>query len=398
MCGMRVACRWLVAGVVAAIVTAASASAQQRVVTLTAADGLTLKGTLFSPSTASSSVRPGVLLLHQCNRQRAIWDGLAQRLAAAGVHVLTFDLRGFGQSAGPRYETLPAAGQVAQQAMWPADIDVAFQFLLTQPGVLRTSIGVGGASCGVNNAINTARRHVEVKSLVLLSGTSDLEGRRFLRTGRRVPALLAVADHDEFPASVFTTQWLYGMTATPEKKLVHYATGGHGADMFAPHPELMSAIVDWFRATLSASPRSAPLRAEPSNVAKEYAALALLDEPGGPGKIARQVAEARRRDPNARPFDEGLVNNVGYEYLQSGDAAHAVEVFALNVIAFPKSPNVYDSLADGYLAKGDRNLARRNAQKAIDLLSSATDVPKARRESIRASAEKKLKELAETSK
>jgi dienelactone hydrolase len=398
MSGMRVACRWLVASVVAAIVTAASASAQQRVVTLTATDGLTLKGTLFSPSSASSSVRPGVLLLHQCNRQRAIWDGLAQRLAAAGFHVLTFDLRGFGQSAGDRYEKLPAVGQVSQQAMWPADIDIAFQYLLSQPGVLRTSIGVGGASCGVNNAINTARRHPEVKSLVLLSGTSDVPGRRFLRTGRQVPTFLAFADDDEFPASVFTTQWLYGLTATPEKKLVHYGTGGHGADMFAPHPELITAIVDWFRATLGAGPGRAPLSVEPSTVGKEYAALALLDEPGGPGKIARQVAEARRRDPNARAFDEGLVNNVGYEYLQSGDAAHAVEVFALNAIAFPRSPNVYDSLADGYLAKGDKNLARRNAQKAIDLLSSDTTLPKARRESIRANAERKLKELGEPSK
>jgi len=73
-------------------------------------------------------------------------------------------------------------------------------------------------------------------------------------------------------------------------------------------------------------------------------------------------------------------------------------VFALNAIAFPRSPNVYDSLADGYLAKGDKNLARRNAQKAIDLLSSDTTLPKARRESIRANAERKLKELGEPSK
>jgi len=393
MCRTHVAGKWLIAGVISAIVTATSANAQQRVVTLTATDGLTLKATLFSPS----SPGPGVLLLHQCNRQRAVWDGLAQRLAAAGVHVLTFDMRGFGQSGGDRFDKVPAAYQAAQQVMWPGDIDVAFRYLLSQPGVMRTTIGVGGASCGVNNAVNTARRHPEVKSLVLLSGTSDIEGRRFLRTGRQVPAFLALADDDEFPVSVLTTQWLYGLAASPEKKLVHYRTGGHGADMFAPHPELMTAIVEWFRATLPAG--RAPLRVEPSSsVGNEYVALALLDEPGGPGKLARHVAEARRRDPNATPFDEALVNNVGYEYLQSGDAAHAVEVFALNVIAFPKSPNVYDSLADGYLARGDKNLARRNAQKAIDLLSSATTVPKARRESIRASAERKLKQLADASK
>ena len=42
-------------------------------------------------------------------------------------------------------------------------------------------IGVGGASCGVNNSVQTAIRHPEVHSLVLLSGPTNLKGREFLR-------------------------------------------------------------------------------------------------------------------------------------------------------------------------------------------------------------------------
>src|SRR5437016_695908 len=67
-----------------------------RVVDLTSADGTKLKGTFFSPAKPG----PGVLLLHQCNKDRKIWDGLAQQLAASGVNVLTFDLRNFGESEG----------------------------------------------------------------------------------------------------------------------------------------------------------------------------------------------------------------------------------------------------------------------------------------------------------
>ena len=55
-----------------------------------------LKATYFN----SGKPGPGVLLLHQCNRQRKVWDGLAQQLAAAGIQVLTLDLRGFGESGG----------------------------------------------------------------------------------------------------------------------------------------------------------------------------------------------------------------------------------------------------------------------------------------------------------
>lgn len=48
------------------------AETSQRTADLTAPDGLKLKATYFSAGKAG----PGVLLLHQCNRQRKVWDGL----------------------------------------------------------------------------------------------------------------------------------------------------------------------------------------------------------------------------------------------------------------------------------------------------------------------------------
>src|SRR5436309_13924245 len=72
----------------------AQESAPPRVVDLTAPDGTSLKGTYF----AAGKPGPGVLLLHQCNRQRKVWDDLATRLAAAGINVMTLDLRGYGES------------------------------------------------------------------------------------------------------------------------------------------------------------------------------------------------------------------------------------------------------------------------------------------------------------
>jgi dienelactone hydrolase len=379
----------LVAGVVLAALCGNPVDAQTRVADLTAPDGLTLKATLFS----APSRGPGVLLLHQCNRQRAIWNGLAERLAAAGMHVLTIDLRGFGDSAGDRFEQAPPAVQAKQQTQWPGDIDVAFQYLSSQPNVTRDVIGVGGASCGVNNSVQTALRHPEVKSLVLLSGTTDLQGRRFLRTGRRVPTFLALADDDEFPQSVVTTQWLHSVTATSEKTLVHYAKGGHGADIFKLHPELVTAIVDWYRTTLIATPGHAPASKDASSTSKQFAALASIDEPDGPSKLGRQLADARTRDPKATIFPEAVVNAVGYEHLQSGNVAQAIAVFSLNVTAFPTSANAYDSLADAYVAAGKKDLVRVNAQKALDLLRSDTSVPADFRNRIRESAEGKLKTL-----
>jgi dienelactone hydrolase len=383
------AARTLIAAGVLLALCGNPANAETRVIDLKAPDGVTLKATMFS----ASSRGPGVLLLHQCNRQRTIWNGLAERLAAVGIHVLTMDLRGFGDSAGDRFDNAPPAAAAKQQAQWPGDIDVAFEYLISQPNVTRDVIGVGGASCGVNNSVQTARRHPEVKSLVLLSGTTDLAGRTFLRGSRRVPTFLALADDDEFPQSVVTTQWLYSVTATPEKKLVHYAKGGHGADMFARHPELITAMVAWYRTTLIATPGHAPASPDTAGIGKEYAALAVIDQPDGPAKVAQQLTEARRRDPTATIIPEAIVNAIGYEHLQSGNASHAIAVFSLNTAAFPASANAYDSLADAYLAAGKKDLVRVNAQKALDLLASDRTVPEDFRNRIRESAEQKLKQL-----
>ncbi|HEY6253742.1 MAG TPA: hypothetical protein VI685_27620, partial [Candidatus Angelobacter sp.] len=126
------------------------AQSAPQVVDLTAADGTKLKASYF----AASKPGPGVLLLHQCNRQRRIWDGLALQLEAAGLHVLTLDFRGFGQSGGKLFDQLTPqeAGQAFAQT-FPGDVDTALEYLKSQPGVKKDVIGVGGASCGVNQAI-----------------------------------------------------------------------------------------------------------------------------------------------------------------------------------------------------------------------------------------------------
>src|SRR3984893_3192543 len=158
----------------------------ESVVDLTAADGTKLKATYYA-----SKPGPGVLLLHQCNRQRKIWGGLAQQLAAAGINVLTLDYRGFGESGGEPFDKLPQQQEAQVQAeKWPGDIDTAFQFLQSQPGVTRDIIGVGGASCGVNNSIQAARRHPEVAYLVLRSGDSGMRGRYFIPYYPRVQVVV----------------------------------------------------------------------------------------------------------------------------------------------------------------------------------------------------------------
>jgi tetratricopeptide (TPR) repeat protein len=61
------------------------------------------------------------------------------------------------------------------------------------------------------------------------------------------------------------------------------------------------------------------------------------------------------------------MNMLGYEYLQAKRLKEAVEVFKLNVGAFPESFNVYDSLGEAYAASGEKGLAIKNYEKSLQL-------------------------------
>jgi dienelactone hydrolase len=373
------------------LTTVVMASPAQRIVDLTAADGTNLKATYFP----AAKPGPGVLLLHQCNRQRKVWDSLAEQLAASGIHVLTVDYRGFGESGGERFEKLAPGAARAQVAKRPADIDVAFAYLLAQPGVSHDMIGAGGASCGVHNSVQVARRHPEVKSLVLLSGSTDFSGRQFLRESAKLPVFFAVADDDEFKPTVRAIEWLYYLTRSPEKHLAHYANGGHGSDMFPVHPELPKMIVDWYVATLLKTPGKAPVLKDQATVPEEVKVLDQIDQPGGAVKVTEMLEQARQGNPQAVLFPEDVVNLMGYDHLQAGDIKGAVEILKLNVTAYPNSANAYDSFSDALLADGQKDLARQNAKRALELLPADTSDPEERRKGIRESAEQKLKQLGE---
>ncbi|MGC1107866.1 MAG: alpha/beta fold hydrolase [Candidatus Acidiferrales bacterium] len=364
----------------------ASAPPAPRIVDLTAADGVKLKASYFP----AGKPGPGVLLLHQCDRDRKIWDGLAQQLAAAGINVLTMDLRGFGDSGGTphnRGKTGPVEPPEEMQK-WPADIDVAYEYLKSQSDVKPGLIGVGGGSCGVSNAIKTAIRHPEVKSLVLLAGPSDVKDRMFLRQSK-TPAFLAVSDADPYPLMVPDTEWLYLASASPGKKFAHYKTGGHAAEIFAVHPDLMTAIVDWYTVTLIKTPGQAPSSTNAPAILAEAKTWDLLEQPGGPAKLTQALSEARQKDPkaslvmpqivaestdkNQKTLETGMqqtIDEIGDEHFEAGDVKQSLEIAKLDALAYPNSPAAYFLLSQAYASQGQKNLARQDAEKALALLPS----------------------------
>jgi dienelactone hydrolase len=360
-----------------------------RAVDLTAPDGATLKATYYAAATPG----PAVLLLHMCNSNRTSWDAVGRQLSESGIHALALDYRGYGESSGARHTELPS--QERQQlvnAKWAGDIDAAYAFLVSQDGVDKARVGAGGGSCGVTHAVNAARRHPEVKSLVLLAGSTDAAGRRFLLENPWLPLFTSAAADDQFGADVITQmRWLSELSGNPRNTFVGFKDGKHGTEIFGPHPELPKQIVAWFVDTLVKAPADpkAPVAVKRTAASEFWSAL---DGPGGIAKATAIFREAKQKDSNAYLFPEAVLNLAGYEKLQAGATKEAVAIFQLNVEAYPQSANTQDSLGDGYLADGQKELALAAAKKCLEMLPADTS-PEEFKKAIRASAEEKIAKL-----
>ena len=225
------------------VLLSASARAEQREVTFTAADGFTLQGTFHSAAKGG----PGILLLHQCNADRRSYDELAVMLNNAGYNVLSFDFRDFGGSRGGQYTDFSSQRQAMVEKM-PGDVDAALEFLTSQNTVIARALGVVGGSCGVNQAIQASRRHPDVRTLVLLSGGTNPDGEAHVKASRQLPIFGVASEEDgSAPASI---QKIVGLSAHPDSRIEMLKNAGHAAEMLARQQDLGADIVIWFRANL----------------------------------------------------------------------------------------------------------------------------------------------------
>lgn len=338
-------------------------------VDIISADGTKLRATFF----AAAKPGPGVLLMHMCNTVRKSWDPVAKSLSEAGINALTVDNRGFGESEGPRFEG--ASPEVLQRLNdeWPHDFDAAYRFLGEQPGVEKGLIGAGGGSCGVNNALKLAERHpADVKVLVLLSGGPDVAGVNYIVHHPEVPIFTAGAADDEYdPTTLDLMEFLSELSANPRSTFVGFQDGRHGTEIFGPHPELVRQIVAFFADTLISSPvdSKAPVNPRKSQASEFWV---MANQPGEATRAARFFHDAREGNPKAFVVPEFLMNLLGYSHLQAGDAEAALTLFKLNTEAYPNSANAEDSLSDGYLAAGQKDLAIAAERRCLDLLPSDT--------------------------
>ena len=88
---------------------------------------------------------------------------------------------------------------------------------------------------------------------------------------------------------------------------------------------------------------------------------------GGLDAAVQQYHDLKATAPATYNFDEGQLNGLGYRLIRADNFKAAIRILQLNVEAYPKSSNVYDSLGEAYMNDGNKAQAIANYQKSLQL-------------------------------
>jgi tetratricopeptide (TPR) repeat protein len=97
------------------------------------------------------------------------------------------------------------------------------------------------------------------------------------------------------------------------------------------------------------------------NVTNTFTKVVILNELGKSDE-ANQLKEEAFADAT-----ENDLNTLGYQFLFARKFDEAIEIFKKNIEMNPDSWNVYDSLGEGYMNKGENKLASKYYSKALEI-------------------------------
>ncbi len=150
----------------------------------------------------------------------------------------------------------------------------------------------------------------------------------------------------------------------------------HRTVIFLCNVRTMRSHLDDFAAAISRILDGRPYSLPKQSVAES---IASMWKAGRKGIALERSFSAMHRDTARYDVNESEVNRFGYYLMSRGAVTDAVQVFTMNVTAFPRSANVYDSLGEASLARGDTAAAITNYRRSLELdprNTNASDVLK----------------------
>ncbi|KZN49197.1 alpha/beta hydrolase [Pseudoalteromonas luteoviolacea] len=224
-------------------------SAASTDITLTSSDGFTIHGSYFSGKEDSNKA---LLMLHQCNFNRSMYNDIGNQLSQQGIHALSIDFRGYGDSKNNQFDVSSIrklSGQSRTDAWrdmvkyWPQDVQLAYEYLRRK--VSNTGqIGVIGASCGGTQAITLANNS-NIDAIGFFSSAQTYDNiQKYVANLSSKPTLIIAADDDG--RTYTSANILFKEAKHANSKLLTYKGKLHGYPLLEHDKNLNNAISHWF--------------------------------------------------------------------------------------------------------------------------------------------------------
>lgn len=185
-------------------------------------DGVSLKGTIYMLEGKHDKL-PGVTLAHMNMNNRESWAGYAEKLAGEGYIVLTFDLRGWGESGGE--SDVPSMH---------LDVIAAVNYLANFGKVDRDRIAAAGASMGGMASVIAAANSSLIKAVATISSPpswSDSEPVKVIGELSPRPVLIIAGSND--PHLDLRAARMLFLAAQEPRQWVEIKSNKHGTDIFS---------------------------------------------------------------------------------------------------------------------------------------------------------------------
>ena len=357
---------------------------------------------------------PAVLYFGSLNAQINANAILAEYLASYGYVVATISL------IGPSYEQTFQSRSADDLESSVRDMEFAWSVLQDLPNIDRAKLAVMGHSVGAIEAIILGLRNANVSAVIALDGTYGFQGLSAVLTSSygyapdkmRAPFLdlrraqgaqgnepldFSVVESfhhsertlitiDKMHHSDFTSFAMIGAQFRVPLPTDYPLNGWKRETGRAGYEQACRTVLAFLDAKLKSKSEA---MAEIDHEAQQVNAIELrrevavppppspleaaaLVEKQGLGAAKNAFVISCGEDAIASCMDINRFNAWGYNLLGQRRPKDALAVFQLNAWAHPGSANAQDSLADGYLAVGDNENAKRAVERAIVL--TPTDV------------------------
>ncbi|MDK2596924.1 alpha/beta hydrolase [Pseudoalteromonas obscura] len=217
-------------------------------------DGFMLKASYFS---AEKSNNTAVLMLHQCNFNRSMYNQIGKRLSEQGSHALSIDFRGYGDSKSSAFDVSKIANMKKQERAtawknmtqhWPQDVEIAYEFLRNKVGE-NGKIGVIGASCGGSQAITLAQNN-PVSAIGFFSSAQSYSNiQKYVDDLSDKPTMIIASEED---GTTYTSaQTLFTESKNANSRFLVYKGKGHGYPLLDQDKNLANTLSHWFTQQLA---------------------------------------------------------------------------------------------------------------------------------------------------